>query len=93
MAQRIRLVDVDLVLADAGHRYSEFVTDDSTGESDWDPGYRCVQHGPRAVLVFHDGPGQHDGIGAYTTALRAAGYHVIPDKPQASRVRLIITRP
>ena len=87
MGQRIRLSQIKQALADAGHEPSEFLGDC------WDPGYRCAPAGPREVRVFHDGAGESDGLTAYTSALRALGYHVVADTPHGNRHRLIVSRP
>lgn len=87
MAQRIRTLDIEQLLTNAGHFPAEF--DDSA----WDPGFRVTPGGPRMVHVLHDGPGEADGLAAYTDALRAAGYHVVAERPTGTRHRLTITRP
>lgn len=88
MARHIRAADVDAVLAYGGFEPSEFVS------GDWLPGYRVAQDGRRQVNVFHDGPGEQDALDAYTAALRAAGFHTVPDQqPGGGRRRLHITRP
>lgn len=86
MAQRLRASDVSRQLGDAGHAHSEW------NGTDWDPGYRSAQDGPRLVHVFHDGPGQEHHLGLYTLALRNLGYHVVTDKPHGNRCRLNVTR-
>ncbi|KOX32835.1 hypothetical protein ADL07_11780 [Streptomyces sp. NRRL F-4707] len=64
-----------------------------TGD-DWLPGWRAEQSGRRQVNVFHDGPGEADGLEKYRLELQAAGYCVIPDQqPGGGRRRLHITRP
>lgn len=85
--QRIRADEIEQALARVGHEPSEWVA------GDWEPGYRCVPDGPRAVRVFHDGYGETSGLADYTDTLRAAGYHVISDDPHGGRHRLIVTRP
>jgi hypothetical protein len=87
MSQRIRTSQVIQALTDAGFHPSEH---DGDG---WDPGYRVTPDGPRLVHVLHDGPGETDGLTAYTTALREAGYHVVADRPHGTRHRLNVTRP
>lgn len=88
MGRHIRARDVDAVLAYGGYTPSEFV------DGDWDPGYRVAQDGRRQVNVFHDGPGEQDGLERYTAALQAAGFHVIPDQqPGGGRRRLHVTKP
>lgn len=88
MARHIRAADVDAVLTCGGFEPSEFV------DGDWAPGYRVVQDGRRQVNVFHDGPGEADGLEAYRLALQAAGFHVVPDQqPGGGRRRLHITKP
>jgi hypothetical protein len=88
MARVILARDVDAVLAYSGYEPSEF-----TG-GDWDPGYRIAQAGRRQVNVFHDGPGEKDGLERYALELQAAGFHVIPDQqPGGGRRRLHVTRP
>ncbi|MEV0220833.1 hypothetical protein [Streptomyces sp. NPDC050704] len=88
MARHIRAVAVDAVLARNGYEPSEFV------DGDWGPGYRTAQDGRRQVNVFHDGPGEQDGIERYRLELQAAGYHVIPDQqPGGGRRRLHVTKP
>jgi hypothetical protein len=60
----------------------------------WIPGWRAEQAGRRQVNVFHDGPGEQDGLETYRLELQAAGYCVIPDQqPGGGRRRLHITRP
>jgi hypothetical protein len=86
MALRIRTSEVEDVLASAGSNPSEFL------DLDWLPGYRCAPDGPRAVTVLHDGPGEAAGLAAYTSDLRAAGYHVVADRPHGTRHRLTVTR-
>jgi hypothetical protein len=87
MPQRIQAADVDAVLAYNGYEPSEFV------DGDWIPGYRVAQDGRRQVNVFHDGPGEQDGLERYRLELQAAGYCVIPDQqPGGGRQRLHITR-
>lgn len=87
MPMRIRSAEVAQVLADAGHHPSEFE------DGDWDPGYRCVQVGPRAVHLVHDGVGEQGALTEYTELLRARDYHVQADQPLGTRHRLIVTRP
>lgn len=87
MAQRIRSRDIEQLLTNAGHEQSEFVDDA------WDPGFRVTPGGPRLVHVLHDGPGEADGLAAYTEILRATGYHVVADRSMGTRHRLSITRP
>ena len=89
MARHIRAADVDAVLAYNGYEPSEY--DPVTG---WAPGYRVAQDGRRQVNVFHDGPGEADGLDRYRLELQAAGFHVVPDQqPGGGRRRLHITRP
>ncbi|MGW1001756.1 hypothetical protein [Streptomyces sp. NPDC002520] len=88
MARRIKAADVDRLLIDQGHEFSEF----EAGE--WDPGFRVAQAGPRQVNVFYDGPGEADQLAAVTTGLRAKGYHVVPtQQDRGGRRRLEVTRP
>lgn len=87
MACRMKAADVERLLADRGHQFSEF-------EGDWDPGYRVAQAGRRQVHVFWDGPGEADQLKAITAGLRDAGYHVVPSQQDRSgRRRLEVTRP
>jgi len=89
MPRHIRAADVDAVLAYNGYEPSEY--DPVTG---WDPGYRVAQDGRRQVNVFHDGPGEEDGLERYRLELQAAGFCVIPDQmPGGGRRRLHITKP
>jgi len=89
MPRRIHATDIDAVLAYNGYEPSE--RDPETG---WDPGYRIAQDGPRQVNVFHDGPGEQDGLKAYRLELQAAGYCAIPhQQPRGGRRRLHISRP
>ncbi|MFD7661024.1 hypothetical protein [Streptomyces sp. NPDC059788] len=89
MPRVIRARDVGEALAAGGYEPSEY--DPRHG---WEPGYRAVQAGRRQVNVFHDGPGEEAGLDAYTTELRAHGYHVVPDQmPGGGRRRLHVTRP
>lgn len=86
MARVIRAADVDAVLEP--YPQSEFV------DGDWEPGYRIAQAGRRMVHVFHDGPGERDGLERYRLELQAAGFHVVADQqPGDGRRRLHITRP
>jgi hypothetical protein len=88
MARHIRAADIDAVLAYNGYEPSEFV------DGDWEPGYRVAQDGRRQVNVFHDGPGEQDGLERYRLELQAAGFHVVPDQqPGGGRRRLHITKP
>lgn len=88
MPRHIRAADVDAVLESNGYEQSEFV------DGDWEPGYRAVQDGRRQVNVFHDGPGEVDGLERYRLELQAAGFHVVADQqPGGGRRRLHITRP
>lgn len=88
MARHIRARDVDAVLAYGGYEPSEFT------DGDWAPGYRTAQDGRRQVNVFHDGPGEADGLERYRLELQAAGFHVVADQqPGGGRRRLHITRP
>lgn len=87
MPRVIRAADVDAVLA-YGFDRSVFV------DGDWDPGFRVAQDGRRRVLVFHDGLGEEAGLDVYGAELRAAGFHVVPDRqPGGGRRRLHVTRP
>ncbi|MFJ3984374.1 hypothetical protein [Streptomyces fungicidicus] len=89
MARVIRARDVDAVLAYSGYEPSEF--DPVTG---WVHGYRIAQDGRRQVNVFHDGPGEADGLERYQLELKAAGFHVVADQqPGGCRRRLHITKP
>ncbi|GGV46067.1 hypothetical protein [Streptomyces spectabilis] len=84
MPRLIRARDIDAVLAPYPH--SEWVGDD------WIPGWRTAQDGRRQVNVFHDGPGETDGLEKYRLELQAAGYCVIPDQQLGGgRRRLHIT--
>ncbi|MGW0904968.1 hypothetical protein [Streptomyces sp. NPDC002853] len=86
MGRAIRARDVDTVLAD--YPPSEWTGDD------WIPGWRTAQAGRRQVNVFHDGPGEQDGLETYRLELQAAGYCVVPDQqPGGGRRRLHITKP
>ncbi|MFF2502155.1 hypothetical protein ACFVTY_01980 [Streptomyces sp. NPDC058067] len=86
MPRVIRASDVDAALE--LHPHSEW-----TNEG-WLPGWRTAQDGRRQVRVFHDGPGEQDGLDKYRLELQAAGYHVVPDQmPGGGRRRLHITRP
>ncbi|MCX4911838.1 hypothetical protein [Streptomyces sp. NBC_00878] len=88
MARRIRARDIDAVLACNGYHPSEFL------DGDWDPGYRTAQEHPRQVNVFHDGPGEQDGLEQYRLELQAAGYCVMPDQQVGGgRRRLHVTKP
>lgn len=88
MPQRIRASDVSRQLGDAGHQRSHWDGDD------WDPGSRTAQAGPRAVHVFHDGPGEQHHLDLYTLALRNLGYSVTPEQQESGgRRRLRITKP
>lgn len=87
MGRHIGAADVDAVLA-RSYPQSEFV------DGDWEPGYRVVQDGRRQVNVFHDGPGEQDGLERYRLELQTAGFHVIPDQqPGGGKRRLHITKP
>ena len=87
MPRHIRAADVDALLARSYHP-SEFV------DGDWEPGYRTAQDGRRQVNVFHDGPGEQDGLERYRLELQAAGFCVIPDQqPGGGRRRLHVTKP
>ncbi|WP_282792934.1 hypothetical protein [Streptomyces sp. CC224B] len=87
MARVIRTQDIIQVLE--AYPRSEWINDD------WGiPGWRVVQAGRRQVNVFHDGPGEQDGLDTYRLALQAVGFHVVPDQqPGGGRRRLHITRP
>jgi hypothetical protein len=86
MSRHIRACDVDAVLE--AYPQSEFV------DGDWIPGRRTTQDGRRQVNVFHDGPGEQDGLEAYRLELQAASFCVIPDQqPGGGRRRLHVTRP
>lgn len=88
MPRHIRAADVDAVLAH--YPPSEF----DPGTQTWEPGYRVTQDGRRQVNVFHDGPGEQDGLERYRLELQAAGFHVVPDQqPGGGRRRLHITKP
>lgn len=88
MSRVIHARDVDAVLAYSGYEPSEWLGDD------WAPGYRIAQSGRRMVHVFHDGPGEKDGLEQYRLELQAAGFHVVADQqPGDGRRRLHITRP
>lgn len=87
MGQRIRTSQVLRVLADAGRDPSAHDGDD------WLPGFRAVANGPRVVYVFHDGPGEAEGLAAYTSDLRAADYHVVEVHPLGMQNRLTVIRP
>jgi hypothetical protein len=85
---RIRASDVSRQLGDAGHTKSEW------DGSNWDPGYRSQQCGPRLVHTFHDGPGEEHHLSLYALALRNLGYTVHTDQqPDNGRRRLTITKP
>lgn len=87
MAQRIRHRTVGEQLAAAGHSSSEF------DGGDWDPGYRTAQAGPRAVHVFHDGPGEQQ-LAAYGATLQESGHSVQHQQQEhGGRRRLLVTRP
>lgn len=86
MPRHIRATDVDAL--PAHYPPSEFV------DGDWDPGYRTVQDGRRQVNVFHDGPGEQDGLERYRLELQAAGFCAIPDQqPGGGRRRLHVSKP
>lgn len=88
MGQRIRARDVDAVLSYNGYEPSEWLG------NGWNPGYRTTQEHPRQVNVFHDGPGETDGLKRYRLELQTAGYTVTPDQqPGGGRRRLHITKP
>ncbi|MFD9192959.1 hypothetical protein ACFWCA_32695 [Streptomyces phaeochromogenes] len=88
MTQRIRATDISRQLGDAGHQHSEW---DGT---DWDPGYRSKQSGPRLVHTYHDGPGEQHHLELYTLALRNLGYTVTAEQQdRGGRRRLAITKP
>lgn len=88
MAQRIRHRTVGEQLAAAGHSSSEF------DGGDWDPGYRTAQAGPRAVHVFHDGPGEQQQLAAYGATLQRTGFTVQhQQQDHGGRRRLLVTRP
>ncbi|WP_030747555.1 hypothetical protein [Streptomyces sp. NRRL F-5135] len=88
MPRRIRAPRIAQQLAELGHEPSEFEG------GDWDPGYRCAQHGPRTVHVFHDGPAEEARLTAYATELRSLGYTVVPDQmDRDGRRRLAVTLP
>ncbi len=88
MAHHIRAADVDAVLAYNGYDPSDF-----DPQSGWEPGYRVAQDGRRQVNVFHDGPGEQDGLERYRLELQAAGFHVVPDQqPGGGRRRLHVSR-
>lgn len=90
MPRHIRAADVDAVLAHNGYEPSEFDPATQT----WEPGYRVAQDGRRQVNVFHDGPGEVDGLDRYRLELQAAGFHVVPDQqPGGGRRRLHVTKP
>lgn len=89
MPQRIRTTEVAHVLADADQPQAEHDPDTDS----WDPGYRCVQVGPRSVHLFHEGPADVAARDRYTALLRDRGYHVQADRPLGTRHRLIVTRP
>jgi hypothetical protein len=92
MPQRLRASDVSRQLGDAGHIHSEW---HPTGPvADWEPGYRSVQHGPRLVHLFHDGPGEEHHLDLYALAQRNLGYSVTHDQqPGGGRQRLHVIRP
>jgi hypothetical protein len=86
MPRVIRAREVAQVLE--SYPQSEFI------DGDWDPGWRAAQSGRRQVNVFHDGPGEADGLERYALELQAAGFHVVPDQqPGGGRRRLHITKP
>lgn len=88
MTERIRSSDVSRQLGDAGHQHSDW------DGSDWDPGYRSEQRGPRLVHTFHDGPAETHHLELYTLALRNLGYHVVTEQQdRGSRHRLAVTKP
>lgn len=88
MTQRIKAADVERLLIDRGHEFSEF----EGGE--WDPGFHVTQADPRQVNVFYDGPGEADQLEAITTELREAGFHVVAtQQDRGGRRRLEVTRP
>ncbi|WP_282790864.1 hypothetical protein [Streptomyces sp. CC224B] len=86
MPRHLRAVDIDAVL-------DAYPASEWSGDG-WIPGWRTAQDGRRQVLVFHDGPGEQDGLDTYRLALQGAGFHVVPDQqPGGGRRRLHITRP
>jgi len=87
MARRIKATDLQRLLTDAGHEFSEFEG------GDWDPGFRVAQAGPRQANVFYDGPGEADHLKVISAELRAAGFHVHARQPDNGRPRLEVTRP
>lgn len=89
MPRIIRAHDVVDVLSDAGFDPSKWLG------NGWAPGWRATQDGRRRVNVFHDGPGEADGLETYRLELQAAGYHVVRDQQphEGGRRRLHVTRP
>lgn len=88
MTQRLRASDVSRQLGDAGHQHSEW------NVTDWDPGYRSEQRGPRLVHTFHDGPAEESHLELYALALRNLGYHVVTEQQErGGRHRLAVTKP
>ncbi|MFJ9114446.1 hypothetical protein ACIRJO_02735 [Streptomyces sp. NPDC102394] len=88
MARRIKTADVERLLIDLGHEFSEF----EAGE--WDPGFRAVQGDTRHVFVFWDGPGEAEQLENITEELRAAGYGVVaPQRAGEGPRHLEVTRP
>ncbi|MFI8191418.1 hypothetical protein ACIF8T_21785 [Streptomyces sp. NPDC085946] len=86
MPRVIRAADVEVVL-------EEFPPSEWTDQG-WLPGWRTAQDGRRQVNVFHDGPGEADGLEQYRQQLQAAGFHVVADQqPGGGRRRLHITKP
>jgi hypothetical protein len=86
MGRVLRAADVDAALG--SYPRSEY-----DPEIGWLPGCRVAQAGRRQVHVFHDGPGEQDGLEEYRLALQAAGYCVVPDQqPGGGRRRLHITQ-
>lgn len=86
MARAIRAHDVDAVL-------QPYPRSEWTDEG-WLPGWRTAQDGRRQVNVFHDGPGEANGLEKYRLELQAAGFHVVANQqPGGGRRRLHITRP
>ncbi|MGW6531423.1 hypothetical protein [Streptomyces venezuelae] len=88
MARIVHTRDIDTVLTRACYPPSDW-----TGDG-WIPGWHTEQAGHRMVHVFHDGPGEEDGLLTYRLALQTAGFHVVTDRqPGSGRRRLHITRP
>jgi hypothetical protein len=86
MTRCIPAYGVSTTLTRAGHT-------DSTRSSAWTPGHRVQQASPRTIRVWHDGPDEQLHLDQYATALRAAGFTVIPERRRGKRPTLRVTHP